>query len=259
MKEVNIKNAPVLLSIFGTCLLSLSIIYDYGYFTYLGFGFSEAPTTLSDHIESSLVWIPPMVIGVFIYFVFELLSRRIEQGKSEEELIETSTNPGFTRWFRDSPKYLFMAIPPLALFAYLSGISISMSAWGVAGMITWYIAHEWFFSHPRILSRTSHVFYISSKIIPAFALFVAFHGAAAAQDSILLRAKLYEITDESGVTDVFLLRTFNEYFLVWHPLQHKHEFIKTSEIKKFVKKENVEKEGVVGVDKGFNSPIDAAP
>jgi len=105
-----INKLPSLISVFGVLILSLSIVYDYGYFWVFGISFSELPTTFTDHMRSSLVWTPYAFMMIFVVFINELFQRRLEQGYTEEEIIVNSPNPKFTAWFRSSPMYLIAII-----------------------------------------------------------------------------------------------------------------------------------------------------
>ena len=58
--------------------LAASFTYDWGFFSALGIGFGESPTSLSDHLSSWLVWIPVIVPGIFLWIMLELVTRRID-------------------------------------------------------------------------------------------------------------------------------------------------------------------------------------
>lgn len=231
--KATFDSLPVIISTLSAGLLCLSVVYDFGYFSYLGFSFAEAPTTIADHIRSSLLWLPTTALIIFGVFVFELVNRRVEQGMTEEELIESSPTPRFTKWFRDSPKYLIIALALSVPVSRYFGIKLPLQAWQFSLIIIWFIAHNWFFSHPRILERSSTQFFLLSRWVPAVAIFVAFQGVVAAELSIGVNAKQYKIEFSSKKLEVFLLRTFDEYLLVWHPKSKRHEFIPTSSIRRF--------------------------
>jgi hypothetical protein len=111
-----------LASLIGSALLFLSVLYDFSFLAALGLHFSEVPTTISDHIRSAIVWVPQVGGMVLVFLVYELAMRRIEGGKTEDELIASSTNPKFTRTFRASADAL---IPILGL--------ISIAGWLIFG------------------------------------------------------------------------------------------------------------------------------
>lgn len=88
-----------IISFLTSTLLVLSVVYDFTYLSALNLSFSQIPTTISDHIRSALLWAPLLFLGLFAYFFFEMLLKRAEKGMSEEEIINTSPNPKFTRIF----------------------------------------------------------------------------------------------------------------------------------------------------------------
>ena len=91
--ELRLEKLPALISVFAAFILGLSVVYDYGFFYILGTGFSEMPTTISDHLRSSLTWIPETIIVILAVVAIEMFNRRIEQGKTEEEIIQSSKEP----------------------------------------------------------------------------------------------------------------------------------------------------------------------
>ena len=88
-----------IISFLTSALLVLSVVYDFTYLSALNLSFSQIPTTISDHVRSALLWAPLLFLGLFSYFFFEMVLKRAEKGMSEEEIINTSPNPKFTRIF----------------------------------------------------------------------------------------------------------------------------------------------------------------
>ena len=206
---------PILISVFGALVLILSIAYDYGYFMVFGVGFSEMPTTLSDHLRSSLTWIPNTLLVAFGVVVLEIFNRRVEQGMTEEEIIQTSPTPKFTAWFRDSPKYPIIALAVFAPFTLIFNIDLPLQAWQFSLIIIWFIFHNFLFSHERMLERTSKEFYLFSRWVPAILIFVVFSGAVAANS--IKEGGGQKFVFELGKSKVegTLVRAFEKYYLIW--------------------------------------------
>ncbi|HEY5706727.1 MAG TPA: hypothetical protein VIS96_14265 [Terrimicrobiaceae bacterium] len=89
-----------LIGVLGVALLILSVAHDYFFLVALSLTFNEVATSISDHVRSAIVWLPKLVLFTFAMFVYEVLMRRVEGGRTEQELIETSPTPRFTKWFR---------------------------------------------------------------------------------------------------------------------------------------------------------------
>tara|TARA_R110002167_G_scaffold21911_10_gene79008 strand:+ start:680 stop:1477 length:798 start_codon:yes stop_codon:yes gene_type:complete len=126
-----------LLSAAIAILLILSTSYDYSFLLALDLSFNEVPTSISDHVRSAIIWLPQVILYFFALALYEMHMRWVEDGKSEEELINNSSNPGFIRKFRASPKYAFAVIIILSVllktllsnsiyYLYVVGIT----AWG---------------------------------------------------------------------------------------------------------------------------------
>lgn len=215
--ELRLEKLPTLISVFAAFILGLSVVYDYGFFYILGTGFSEMPTTISDHLRSSLTWIPETIIVIFAVVAFEMFNRRIEQGKTEEEIIQSSPMPKFIAWFRASPKYLIIALallPPLTLWLDLD-LSIQLWHWPFSLIIIWFVLHSFLFGHERIIQRTSREFYSASKWLPPILIFFTFNGAIAASNIKAGSGTKYVLKLEGTEIIGTLARSFDKYYLIW--------------------------------------------
>jgi hypothetical protein len=52
------------LSLLVTGCFCLSVLYDLGYLSALGLGFSEVPTSLGDHLRSAIIWLPLLLVCI---------------------------------------------------------------------------------------------------------------------------------------------------------------------------------------------------
>lgn len=213
--ESFLSKLPAFISVFGALILIFSIAYDYGYFMVFGVGFSEMPTTLSDHLRSSLTWIPNTLIVVFGVVALELFNSRVEQGMTEEEVKQTSSTPKCTAWFRDSPKYPVIALAVFVPFTLILNIDLPLQAWQFSLIIIWFIFHNFLFSHERVLERTSKEFYLFSRWVPAIFIFVVFNGAVAANNIKEGNGKKFVFELEESKVEYTLVRAFEKYYLVW--------------------------------------------
>lgn len=174
LANVSLKTLPAWSAIISIGALSLSVTYDYAFLLSLGISFAEAPTTMADHIRSSLVWIPGVVIVGFILFVIELFNVRVEQGMTEEELIKSSPYPQATATFRASPykliKYVVLFVFFISILSnlllgilpekYVPAATQLADRWLELTPIIWFLLHNFFFGHERIIERTSKQFYL---------------------------------------------------------------------------------------------------
>jgi hypothetical protein len=164
--------------------LTTSIVYDWGFYYALDLSFSDLPTSLADHIRSTLVWAPVVACTAFLSMIYELLTRRIEGGMTEEEIIQGSPNPERTSRMRSRP-YKFMTIlAVIILFSYiLFGESFS-SGLPIALMLVWFSFSSWANRHPRILERRPPALSFMIHWIPPFIIWMAFAGYNDARSQI---------------------------------------------------------------------------
>lgn len=89
-------------AVIASLLLVVSVFFDYSFLLAIGLSFDEIPSSLSEHVRSAILWAPKLLLTGLAFFMYELFLRRVEGGKSEEELIASSPTPRFTRIFRKS-------------------------------------------------------------------------------------------------------------------------------------------------------------
>lgn len=232
MEKLNIiEKVPFLLGLASALILALSITYDYGFLVWLGLSYSEVPSTLSDHLRSSLIWLPSAVVGFFFIMTIELFNRRIEQGMTEEEIISSSSTPGFTAWFRDSPKYPIYAFAFFAPITPFLDIDFPLQAWMFAVIILWFIFHRFLFNHPRIIERLNYLLYLATRYVPALGIFVLFSGAIAAEKLPEGKEFIFETSKETihGV----LARSYENHYLIWSKEQDDMMIISASRVNRY--------------------------
>ena len=106
-----------LVGLAASASLVLSVIFDWGFYSALSLSFLEVPSGLSDHVRSALIWFPKVVAAFGGIFVFEMLTKRIEQGMTEYEIVQFTTNPKRTKRFRDVPYQIGVYFVFLVVFA----------------------------------------------------------------------------------------------------------------------------------------------
>ena len=214
---VSFDDAGRLLALLGAALLALSVAYDYFFLLALGLSFNSVPTTISDHVRSAIVWLPKVAIFGFAYVVYELLMRRIEGGRSEEELIRTSPTPRFTKWFRSSANVMFVV---LAIFVAVTGTLLSTSLQGVflGSMLVWGFLSFSVVQHPRMGASFTSAGARLFIIVPLAVIYVASFGYGSAQELLASTTPNWELTTKtaSGIAQrkVNGIRTFSASTIV---------------------------------------------
>ena len=233
-----LKNLPRMIGVSGALILILSVAYDYGFFYALGTSFLEMPTTLSDHLRSSLNFIPYAIIILFPAFVIEMLTRRVEQGMTEEEIIKTSSSPEFVARFRYSPMYglVFLALLfPLALFF---NFDVPISSLLLLFIILWFAFNGFLFGHSRIRRRTSKEFILVSMLTPPILAWCAFHGFTDANEIKEGGGPQYVLVLEKKQLVGTLARSFDKYYLIWDKHQKGIMLVSTEKVVRLYPKHN---------------------
>ena len=66
------RKASQVIPLATTFLLVMSIVYDYFYIKSLGLNFHELPTSISDHVRSSIVWIGGVAYYLCLFFLYRI-------------------------------------------------------------------------------------------------------------------------------------------------------------------------------------------
>ncbi len=226
--EISTKVSGLTVSLSFLC----SLIYDWGFFEAFGLSFLDLPSTITDHLRSTLIWFPLIASGLGISIIFELTSQRIERGKTEEEIIKESSNPEWLAKFRESPYKFLQLLAILAVILYLLFGDFAASFIPFALVILWVTFSFWLHNHPRILLQRGPVISRFIIIFPAILIFLGFHGYATGKKMIIHKEPDIQINlkEPTKVLSAIRLRFFEKGVLVMSLEENKPEFFKWEEI-----------------------------
>jgi len=214
----NLELTAKLLALGASFSLIASLIYDWGFFSALSLSFLEVPTALSDHIRSALIWFPKVFASLGTLFVFEMLTRRIEKGMTEEEIILSSPNPSRTRRFRDGPWRLMAYTSILPVAGYILVGAVFLQALPLSLCILWFAFSVWAQGHPRIIIRRPLAYRMAAHFLPPIIIWLYFAGYTEAVRLYDTAAPLAKLTNSSSAIDsVVLLRLLDKGVLVKEP------------------------------------------
>lgn len=166
------------LPLFAAALLVASVAYDYAFLLALGLTLDELPSSLSEHVRSAVVWAPKVSIAFILYAVVELALRRVEGGRTEEELVASSPTPRFTRTFRrsgDAAVWIGAAIA-----AVLGPFFSTDSGWVFFSfMVLWGSLTFSVLGHPRMSARFDSLPKRLLLVAPVLISIVCMQGHAA--------------------------------------------------------------------------------
>lgn len=227
-----LKRLPALVTAFSALVLSASIGYDFGFLYWLGLSFAEVPTTFADHLRSSLIWIPGAILIFLLNMTIELFLRKIEQRHTEEEIIQGAKNPKRMALWGKSYIFPVCALVLLSLVLHLFldiDIALLLGMFGLS--ITWNALHDFFFSHERVVERTSNNVYLFSRWFPVVLIYVVLFGAIAAENIPNGKKYTFELDEETNT--YVIARSFEKYFMLWDVKKENIIFIPTSKVKRY--------------------------
>jgi hypothetical protein len=237
--RINFEGIPVLIGLFSALSLVLSVIYDWGYFIALDISFADAPTSLSDHVKSALVWMPPVALIIFIVIVIELLTQRIERGTTQEELFPPSKTSKLTYFLYWSPAYAIIAFSIYTIVLKIMQHPIPVDRMVLSIGFLWVWLSGKFFTPPRLQQKYPPLFRKAFRWVPVIVLFVWYLGFSAAQDAITTSKSSQSLMlkgNDNQKISVIPLRSFEKALLVWHPEVRKCEFVPWQSIHRVMKK-----------------------
>jgi hypothetical protein len=211
------EQAAKFASLIGGALLLLSVFYDFSFLAALHLHFSEVPTTISDHIRSAIVWVPQVGGMVLLFFLYELLMRRVEGGKTEDELIASSPNPKFTKNFRASADALFPIIGLISITIWLV-FGSSYNGLYLVFIMLWGFLSSSVVSHARLGQPFNRLTARLFVIIPIAAAIVGSFGYGEGERLLAAKDANWEVTvadaDKRTAYQVVGIRRFESVVIV---------------------------------------------
>jgi len=211
----------------------VSMVFDIGYFKELGYPMSELPTTLSDHVRSSMNWVSWILVSISFTLFMELLTGKIEGGRSEEEIVSESPNPRKTYLFRRSPYYFILAICIMVVVLYKIFGGLFKIGLPLSSFIVWGSFASWAQSPRRIQERRSKALRMTIIILPAIGFLAYTSGQLVADYDMLTEEPTSRLHLASGeVQEVKVLRSMDKRFLIHHPKSPNVEFVSLGTVSK---------------------------
>jgi hypothetical protein len=216
------KIHPNILIQFTTLVIYLvfvcSVVYNFAYFMAAGISLSQIPLTLSDIVNSIFVWTPFVTLVAAAGWLFILITKRMEQGMTEKEIAQSTSNPEKTEQRRDLPFIIveWTSVVAVSLFI-LFGQQLyrSLSAVFTMFMVFWFFIGRKLSDHPRIMERRSlwlKLIIVFAPIIIGFVFTRGYDDAIHAISQTAPNSIIYLADKEkiSGVT----LRNFEKGILI---------------------------------------------
>ena len=211
-----ISRIPAAVTLLAVFNFTASAAREWAYYRVIGADFIFFNSAV-DYARMSIHCLPTFVMAVVIIAVIEMFLSRLEGFRSEEDIIQKSPMPWFTRFFRVLPGLLFLA-------AAVGGGSARLlltenhraTDWLVPIGGCWIVFSTWFFSHPYMhakLARKGRRLLLYGPIVAALVLA---HGYDEALDDLALPQGEYRVvhSDDSVEVNVQLLRATSPGILI---------------------------------------------
>ncbi len=189
----------------------VSGVYEYFYFLGFGTQLSETPLTTIDFLRGWMEW-SSTGMYFFLGLCVHLLISRIESWKTEEEIVNGSSNPARTRQIRDAP---FRAIGWLSVLLLL-GFLLLGEIYYMPAMLGMMVASislvVWIAKGSPIGPAMASSKWMNLWVILIFCAFNAFHLGTEASQSKSINRPTTVIQDLK--TEFKVVRVFDQWSLV---------------------------------------------
>jgi hypothetical protein len=208
------EQAGKALTIIAATLLLMSVSYDYSYMNAIGLSLYDIPSLTTEHVRSAIVWGPALVLSIFGGIVINLIVLRLEDGQTDDELMQSAT-PAI-RTFRKTAdgmrKYVFAATLISTLLFGTNDLwmyNAFLIGWG---WLSFSIA-----THPRMGARFNRLSRVLFCVLPCMFALVCLFGYSAGARLVHETKPAWELTLKSGTSttkQVFTgLRRFSSFAL----------------------------------------------
>ena len=216
---VAIEHIGKITAVIASFSVIISVFYDYGFLFALDISFAAAPTTISDHVRSWVVWLPRVVTSVLFILAVELLVRRLERGATEEEIIKSSPDPTWTEKVRRSPYRAMEVLGGLMVGLWLLFGNMFLDSLFFGMIICWLWFIRWVFGHPVVRERHAapfRWFIFWGPPLMAWFFIMGFNAAKSttASSSMPHRIQMTAQGAASGPQEAHILRSFEKWLLV---------------------------------------------
>jgi len=171
-----------------------------------------------------------------LFLIYELLTRRIEGGRTEDEILAQSQNPEQTRRLRRSGDVGPLVVAAVAVFGgyLLFGGSLYQSELGLGVIALWLLFLRWVYAHSRVRAQSTRIERLTVSFGGLFLILAISRGGADADFAMAMKhsARVIIMKNEAGAREVTLLRAFEKGALVKERDEPHLEFVLWSEIER---------------------------
>ena len=203
-----IEKLGVVVAIVTSLSLLLSFLYDWGFLSALGIRFRDAPTSLSDHISSWMVWLQVIVPGFSIAFILILLTERLDYDKDGKS---RAVKPMYRE-----PVFILAAVFPILAWLLVG----HEFPWLSAGIL-WMMFISWVFVRPILGTSALGISIVLSIMLGPLLFLMVYSLGIDSVDLETTEARVYHVeyqVDSLGIRPVlqegYVIRSFPNWLVV---------------------------------------------
>ncbi len=215
---VHVKIAMAIVVLSPSIAFILSFCYDWGFFNILGISYSDAPTSITDHMRTALVWLPTAILLVVGFVAMELLAVRSGRDRSEEEVNHA---PFLSKRIMKGKRVVcivsgIIGISGVIFWLLYGGALTIILLYGL--LFLWISFALWIIGHPDVQKRLSDLSSLIFVLWPLIPFLFANLGQGDASNNFRNSQPTHRIhiSDNSSPSElkVYILRAYGDWLLV---------------------------------------------
>ena len=197
----------------------VSFIYDWGFFFALGVSFSETPTTITDHMQSWLQWLPIVLVVGITLLTYGLIVLRVSRGRPDKRTHSNSRSSAIWQFGQEVLSSIVLVGPIMFVLVWVFWGDIALIALVAGLFFLWWPFMSWIFEHKAAYTHLPNVIRDISIVFPPVVLLAFWMGMASAgstrEEPSMTHRLIMDGSDEITETlETELLRAFEEWLLV---------------------------------------------
>ena len=208
--------AVMIVGLISSFSFVVSVVYDFGYYSSLNLEFADIPLTISDHIISSLNWIPFVLVLFALTLLLEMITWRLENGMTESEILLSTSNHEKTKKRRVLPSKVMFVFAIILLLTNIITGQFRLSVLLFSIPYIWIGLTIWITSNNNIIKRTHEYVRFIFVFMPAILIMIYFFGYGSALEKYRIGYNTSKIVLTSkGIPEtVIVFRNYEKGILV---------------------------------------------
>ena len=228
--------------------LVCSLVHNWIYLNTLGISVSKINITISDILNDSLIWAPPVLIMMFFSLFLSAIILRSDKGKTQTQLKSECKNKKIAFILYDLPLILgkvmiYMISTCYVLFPKMvSGIPAVALTFSFLFILDWAISHDVILEKLKILFDNNPFRLITIMLIaPTLLLYSIISGykdATVDYDNKNTQSILHSLHSREQIDNVVVMRTYEKISIMKNPKDNTIFLINNESVKNIIGRDN---------------------